>query len=332
MQKSFNRIDEKWPTKGQNPVPGMLTKKMKFLMNAKKELILMKRLLSQVRVAYSERGPRCSRSARGRRCLQHRCRLNLSCLQHGGRAPRPSRPPRVRCRRGRPCPRTKRGRVPRVQWIQHQQQHVQQLLQQHWRRSHEGFLTTSSIVFTSIDSLISTFYSINSNLICNHSFIDSQNEYEYDVHATANEMICQGFQYKPLFRFELRIKKNSDKITFGYTSIRVLYTSIREFYLPRESHKKFQKSFNDVITLLKDPQEGIAEDETCSSLGTEKRENTASPNTGITAPSAWGEDQNHSKRDKILRCVYTDYISLYFPTFPTGSRPFSGLRPPLPTP
>ena len=56
------------------------------------------------------------------------------------------------------------------------------------------------------------------------------------------------------------------------------------------------------------------------------------PTGGITAPSAWGEDQNHSRRDKILRCVYTDYISLCFPTFPTGSRPFSGLRPSLPTP
>ena len=180
------------------------------------------------------------------------------------------------------------------------------------------------MIFTSIDSLISTFYSINSNLIRKHFFIDSQNEYEFDVHATAKDTICQGLLNKPLLRLELRIKKNSDKITFGYTSISALYTSIREFYMPRESHKKFQKSFNDVITLLKDPQEDIAEDETCSSLGTEKREHTASLNTKITAPSAWG--------DKILRCVYTDNISLRFPTFPAGSRPFSGLRPSLPTP
>ena len=133
VQRSLNRIDEKWPSKGQNPVPGMLTKNMMFFLNANKELILMKRILRQVRVAYFERGPRCSRSTRGRRRrFNHRCRLNLSCRQHGGRASRPTRPLRVRCWRGRPCPWTKRGRVPRVQWIQHQQQHVQQLLQQHW--------------------------------------------------------------------------------------------------------------------------------------------------------------------------------------------------------
>ena len=98
-------------------------------------------------------------------------------------------------------------------------------------------------------------------MICNSSFINSQNEYEYDVHATAPEMICKGFQNKPFIGLKLRTEKNGDKIAIGYTSIRTLYTSIREFYLPRESQKKFQKSFNDVITLLKDPKEGTAEDE-----------------------------------------------------------------------
>ena len=163
-------------------------------------------------------------------------------------------------------------------------------------------------------------------MICNSSFINSQYEYEYDVHDTAPDGACKGFQHKPLLSYKLRIKKNGDKITIGYTSISALYTSTRESNLSRESHKKFQKSFNDEITLLKDPEEGTAQDETRSSLGNEKGETTTSPKAGNTAQPTRGEDQNHSRRTKTLRCVHTDYISLHPPS---RSRPFSGLRPPL---
>ena len=216
MNNSRKRVDEKWPSKGQNPKLGKLKIKLLMIMLSKKFKKLITQMLSSERLSHFKRSPRCPRfQKRGGGPHCGRC-FHLPCVQQGGRSPR------VRHWRGRSRPRLEWGRLERVQWLQYQQQHVQQFLQRLWRRSHEGFLETYDDVMIYDDPDISTFYSINNNLMCNHQpIISSQNEsnYDYNDNITPLNVYMQESRFKSRFRSRLRIAKNGDKITVRNTSM-----------------------------------------------------------------------------------------------------------------
>ena len=183
------------------------------------------------------------------------------------------------------------------------------------------------------DPDISTFYSINNNLMCNHQpMTSSQNESNYDY--SDNIAPLNVYMQESRFRSRLRIAKNGDKIT-------VRNTSMWSTCLHREGQKKSQKSANFTITCVQGPNERLIEDETCfrkDRMESKRREgsapiSTALPTVHSTAARTGGEAGNCSGQDKILKNTANTAISNYFSPGISATtprpRPFSGLRSPL---
>ena len=326
MNNSRKRLDEKWPSKGQNPRPGKIVIKLLMMMHSKEIQKLITQILISERLSHFKRSPRCPRfqkSCGGTHC---RCRLHLPCVQQGGR------PPRVRHWRGRSRPRLEWGRLERVQWLQYQQQHVQQLLQRLWRRSHEGLLETYDDVMIFDNHDISTFYSINNNLMCNHlSMTSSQNESNYDYGD--NIAPLSVYMQESRLRSRLRIFMTGDKIT-------VRNTSTGSTCLYKEGQKRSQKIVTFTITCVQGPSEKLVEDENClweDRMESERREGSAPlasalPTALFTAAPTEGESGNCSGQDKILEYAATyNYFSPGISAATTSRpRPFSGLKSHLP--